>query len=78
MLAVALAEVRHVNTLKLAGMSQRDVERHAGQLKLLGLIILSNHVNPDSKETVQQLQERYVPVHSITPKWCNDWQCAEL
>ena len=63
-LAVALAEVRHVNKLKLASMSQQDVEQHAGQLKLLGLIILSNHVNPDSKETVQQLQERWVAAHS--------------
>lgn len=60
LLAVALAEVRNVNRLPLAGMSQQDVEFHAGNLSLVGLIILSNHVNGDSKETVQQLQERWV------------------
>ena len=56
-LAIALAEVRHVNKLNLASMSQQDVEECAGQLSLVGLIILSNHVNADSKETIRQLHE---------------------
>ena len=56
-LAIALAEVRFVKRLKLASMSQQDVEECAGQLSLVGLIILSNHVNADSKDTVRQLHE---------------------
>lgn len=63
MLAVASAEVRHVNRLSLATMSQDEVEDRAGHLSVVGLIILSNLVNADSKDTVQQLQERCVHLY---------------
>lgn len=57
-LAIALASIAHVDKLSLSGMSQQQVEERAGNLELVGLVILSNHVNPDSKATVQQLQDR--------------------
>ena len=57
-LAIAAAEVPHISRLSLGSMSQQHVEDHAGNLAFVGLIILSNHVNADSKATVQQLQDR--------------------
>ncbi len=39
-------------------MSQQQVEDQAGPFELVGLTILSNHLNGDSKATVQQLQEQ--------------------
>lgn len=58
MLAVASAEVLKVAKLNLTSMSQQQVEEHAGRFDLLGLMILSNHLNSDSKATVKQLQEQ--------------------
>ena len=57
-LAIAMANIAHVDKLGLSGMSQQQVEERAGNLDLVGLVILSNYVNPDSKATVKQLQER--------------------
>ncbi|KAL3147625.1 hypothetical protein ABBQ38_014675 [Trebouxia sp. C0009 RCD-2024] len=57
-LAVAQADIPDVGKLSLSGMSQQQVEDYAGSLDLVGLVIISNHVNPDSKATVKQLQER--------------------
>ena len=57
-LAVAMAQLPHLATFQLARMSQQQVEDQAGRFQLLGLIILSNHINSHSKATVQQLQER--------------------
>ncbi|DBA65621.1 TPA: hypothetical protein ACH3X2_002681 [Trebouxia sp. C0005] len=57
-LAVAMAQVPNVAKLDLASMSQQQVEDQAGPFELLGLGILSNHLNSDSKATVKQLQEQ--------------------
>ncbi|KAL3162329.1 hypothetical protein ABBQ32_010013 [Trebouxia sp. C0010 RCD-2024] len=57
-LAMAQADIPNVGKLRLSGMSQQQVEDYAGSLDLVGLVIISNHVNPDSKATVKQLQER--------------------
>lgn len=58
-LAIAQADIANIGTLSLPGMSQQQVEDCAGSLDLVGLVILSNHVNPDSKATVKELQERW-------------------
>lgn len=55
---MAQADIPNVGKLRLSGMSQQQVEDYAGSLDLVGLVIISNHVNPDSKATVKQLQER--------------------
>lgn len=66
-LAVAQADIPDVGKLSLSGMSQQQVEDYAGSLDLVGLVIISNHVNPDSKATVKQLQERWKLVYSACP-----------
>ncbi len=57
-LAIAVAQVPNVAKLDLASMSQQQVEDQAGSFELVGLTILSNHLNSDSKATVKQLQEQ--------------------
>ena len=57
-LALALAQVPNVARLDLASMSQQQVEDQAGPFELVGLTILSNHLNSDSEATVKQLQEQ--------------------
>ncbi|DBB14077.1 TPA: hypothetical protein ACH3X3_001037 [Trebouxia sp. C0006] len=57
-LAIAVAQVPNVAKLDLASMSQQQVEDQAGSFELVGLTILSNHLNSDSKPTVKQLQEQ--------------------
>jgi magnesium-transporting ATPase (P-type) len=57
-LAIALAQVPSVASLNLASMSQQQVEDQAGPFELVGLTILSNLLNSDSKATVKQLQEQ--------------------
>ena len=57
-LAVASAQVAQISKLGLAHMSQQQVEAKAGQLDLIGLIVLKNNLNADSKATITQLQQR--------------------
>ena len=90
-LAVAMADLPHLACLDLPRMTQQQVEDQAGPFHLLGLIILSNHINPQSKATVKQLQEGWVDLptwahvgchHSAKPGvWmlmCPDCTCAPL
>ena len=60
LLAVAYGEVRDVAKSGLAAMSLRELERQAGRLDLLGLVVMSNHLRPDSKDTIAHLQDRSV------------------
>ena len=45
--------------LHLAAMSQQQVESRAGSLDLLGLLVLSNYLRRESKDTILHLQDRY-------------------
>ena len=38
-------------------MTQQQVEAAAVNLQLLGLVVLTNSVRPDSKETITQVQD---------------------
>lgn len=60
LLAVAFGEVRDVGKLNVAAMSLQGLKRHAGHLDLLGLVVMSNHLRPDSKDTIAHLQDRSV------------------
>ena len=42
--------------LDLAAMSLQDLEQHAGNLELLGFTVMSNQLRPDSKATIEHLQ----------------------
>ena len=67
-MAVASAQITQVGKLSLAHMSQQQTEARAGQLDLIGLIVLRNNLNTDSKATITQLQQRYA---STALQLCN-------
>ena len=57
LMAMAVGTVPNVHQLDLSRMSQQQVCAHASSFELLCLIVLSNHVRPDSRDTLTQLQE---------------------
>lgn len=58
MLAMAAAVVHGVNELDLGIMSLQQLEGWCN-LHLLGLIVLSNHLRPESISTISELQDKY-------------------
>ena len=56
-MAMAVGTIPNVHQLDLSRMSQQQVSAHATGFELLCLIVLSNHVRPDSRDTLTQLQE---------------------
>lgn len=58
-MALAVGILKDVDKLDLASMSQPEIEAHALPLQLLGLIVLSNQIRPESRDTITQLQEGY-------------------
>ena len=45
-----------MSKLDLAAMSLQDLEQHTGGLDLLGFAVMSNQLRPDSKATIEHLQ----------------------
>ena len=56
-MALAVGVLKDVDKLDLARMSQLEID--ATQLQLLGLVVLSNQIRSDSKDTIMQLQQGY-------------------
>ena len=56
-MAMAVGVLHDVHQLDLPRMSLAEIEAHATQLELLGLIVLSNQIRPDSRDTITQLQQ---------------------
>lgn len=57
LLAVAVGTIPDVGNLDVHHMSQQQIEARAVDLKLLGLVVLTNFVRPDSKSTISELQD---------------------
>ena len=58
LLALACGVVHGADKLDLANVSLQQLEKRAGHMDLLGLAVMSNHLRPDSKETIAHLQDR--------------------
>ena len=58
LLAIACGSLRDVAKLDLASMTLQALERCAGHMDLLGLVVMTNHLRTDSKETISHLQDR--------------------
>ena len=56
LLALAGRRMLNVKEVEFAAMTQQQVEGKAGPLDLLGLVVLSNHLRPDSKDSMSTLQ----------------------
>lgn len=56
LMAMAVGTVPNVHLLDLPRMSLQQVSAHTTSFELLCLVVLTNHVRPDSKATITQLQ----------------------
>ncbi len=66
LMALAVGVIPDVATLAVHQMSLAQIEAHAGELQLLGIIVLSNPIKADSKDTITELQDRYL--HHVSEK----------
>ena len=57
LLAGALGSISHVHKKQLPRMTQQQVEACATDMQLLSLIVLTNSVRQDSRDTISQLQD---------------------
>ena len=57
LLAMAVGVIPNAEELNLAMMTQQQVEACAVHMQLLSLVVLTNNVRPDSKDTITHLQE---------------------
>lgn len=57
-MAVAVGTLKDVTAAELVSMDQQQAERRCQRMQLLGLLVLSNHLHPASKDTIDKLQNR--------------------
>ena len=58
LLALAKGVVQVKDRQALSVMSREELEKQVEHFELLGLLVLSNQLRPDSKDTIAQLQEQ--------------------
>ena len=63
LMALAVGVLPDVHNLDVQRMSQQQLEEKAVHLELLGLLMLTNRLRPDSKRTVAELQDKYDLCH---------------
>ena len=57
LLAMAMGTLPKLDEADLPGLSQQQLEMQCSQIELLALVVLTNHVRPDSRDTITQLQD---------------------
>jgi len=57
LLAGAVGIIRELHKLDLACMTQQQVESCATHMQLLCLVVLTNSVRTDSRQTISQIQD---------------------
>ena len=57
LLAGAVGIIRDADQLDLARMTQQQVEACATNMQLLSLVVLTNSVRKDSRQTIHQMQD---------------------
>lgn len=57
LLAGAVGVIRGVHKLDIACMTQQQVESCATHMQLLSLVVLTNSVRTDSRQTISQIQD---------------------
>ena len=58
LLALAKGVLRNFDRQALSLMTQEQLERQVDRFELLGLLVLSNLLRPDSKQTITELQQQ--------------------
>lgn len=75
LLAVACGVLHNVANLDLASMPLEALEQCAHHMELLGLVVMTNHVRADSKDTISHLQDRCASPESLL---CVCADCSEV
>lgn len=57
-MALAVGVIPNAHQLDLQHMTQAKLEAEAVQLQLLGLIVLTNHLRPEARSTITELQDK--------------------
>ena len=57
LLAMAVGTLPKPDEADLSKLSMQQLEMQCSRIELLALVVLTNHVRPDSKDTITQLQE---------------------
>ena len=70
LLALAVGTLKGVSAAELAEMDLQQLEARCGALDLVGLQVLSNNLRPGSKETITNIQEKYVMMCKMVFSCC--------
>lgn len=62
LIAVAVGIIQHAPALDFSQMIRQEIESAATHLELLCLVVLTNSIREDSKDTIREVQERCVCV----------------
>lgn len=57
-LALAKGVLKGFDKRALSMMDQEQLEKQVKRFELVGLLVLSNHLRPDSKDTISELQQQ--------------------
>ena len=60
LMATAVGVIPHARALDFTQMIRQEVESAATHLELLCLVVLTNSIREDSKDTIREVQERCV------------------
>ena len=60
LMAMAVGIIPNTQALELTQMTQQQIESAASDLELLSLVVLANSIRQDSKDTISELQDRFV------------------
>ena len=59
LLAVAVGTPKHVTPAELVKLDLQQAEARCGQLHLVGVLVLPNHVRRTSRDSITNLQDKY-------------------
>ena len=69
-MAMAVGVIANRHALEMSQMTQQQIESAASELELLCLVVLTDSIRQDSKDTISELQERLVFKHH--PGFCQE------
>lgn len=57
LLALASGNIKHISEYDVSSLSLQQAEAAVKHISLLGIIVVTNQLRPDSRDTIHQLQD---------------------
>lgn len=57
LLALASGTIKHVSKYDIPALSLQQAEAAVNHMSLLGLVVVTNQLRPDSRDTIHELQD---------------------